>query len=195
MPEVGPRTSRRTRTGNSYVNQWNRFVAWSQASGKRSLPASPEDVAAYLEDRSETGGRPSTLRVAAAVIARNHKDAGFDVSVRHGVARTMLDELTRDNAPGPSRALPSRALPLDLDCYLAIRKTMHKPRWGRGGRLEHVTNARRRGAMDVAMIGLMRDAKLRVSEASELTGATSSGCAAGPVACVSWELRRPAFAR
>ena len=121
------------------------------------MPASPKDVAAYLEDRLETGARPSTLRVVAAAIARNHKDAGFDVPVDHGVARTVLDELTREESPAPTRALP-----LDLDCYLAIRKTAYKPCWGRGGRLE-------RGAMDVAMIGLMRDARLRVSEASELT--------------------------
>ena len=164
MAEIGPATSRRTRTGDSYVSQWNRFVAWSQASGRRSLPASPEDVAAYLEDRSVTGARPSTLRVVAAAIARTHRDGGFDVPVRHGVARTVLDELTRDDAPGPTRALP-----LDLECYLAIRKTAHQPRWGRGGRKERAVSARRRGALDVAMIALMRDARLRVSEAAELT--------------------------
>ena len=121
-------------------------------------------MATYLEYRSETGARPSTLRVVVAAIARNHREAGFDVPVRHGVARNVLDELTRDDAPAPARALP-----LDLDCYLAIRKTAHQPRWGRGGRLERATSARRRGAMDVAMMGLMRDARLRVSEAAELT--------------------------
>ena len=77
------------------------------------------------------------------------------VPVRHGVARTVMDELTRDDAPGPSRVLP-----LDLDCSLAIRKTAYKPRWGRGGRLERNPNARRRGALDIAMISLMRDARL-----------------------------------
>ena len=164
MAELGPATSRRTRTGDSYANQWNLFVAWSQASGRLSLPASPEDVSAYLEDRSETGARPSTLRVVAAAIAHNHKNAGFDVPVQHDIARTVLDELTRDDTLGPTRALP-----LDLDCYLAIRKTAHRPRWGRGGRLERTPNARRRGSLDVAMIGLMRDARVRVSEAAELT--------------------------
>ena len=131
MAELGKATSRRTRRVDSYANQWNRVGAWSQASGRCSLPASPEDVASYLEDRSGTGARPSTLRVAAAAIARNHKDAGFDVPVHHAVARTVLDELTRDDAPSPTRALL-----LDLYCYLAIRKTAHKPRWGRGGRME-----------------------------------------------------------
>ena len=89
---------------------------------------------------------------------------GLYVPVHHGVARTVLDELTRDDAPGPSRVLP-----LDLDCYLATRKTAHRPSWGRGGRMERTPNARRRGALDVAMIGLMSDARLRVSEAAELT--------------------------
>ena len=162
MVEVGRATSPRSRTGTSYVNQWNRFVGWSQASGRCSLPASPEDVAAYLEDWSETGARPSTLRVAAAAIA--HRHAGFDVPLHRGVAKTVLDELTRDDDPGPSRALP-----LDLDCYLAIRETAHQPRWGRGGRMERAANARRRVVLDVAMIGLMRDARLWVSEAAELT--------------------------
>ena len=164
MAEVGRATSRRSRTGVSYDSQWNSFVAWSEASGRRPLPASPEDVAAYLEDRSDTGARPSTLRVAAAAIARSHREAGFEVPVHHGVARTVLDELTRDNTPSPVRALP-----LDIACYLAIRKTARQPRWGRGGHLERVASARSRGAMDLAMIGLMRDARLRVSEAAELT--------------------------
>ena len=162
MVEVGPATSRRTR--DNYSSQWNSFVTWSEASGRPSLPAAPEDVAAYLEDRSGTGARPSTLRVAAAAIARTHKDAGLDVPLHHDVARGVLDELTRDEDPGPTRALP-----LDLDCYLAIRKMAHEPRWGRGGRLERAANARRRGAVDIAMIGLMRDARLRVSEAAVLT--------------------------
>ena len=121
-------------------------------------------MVAYLENRSETGARPSPLLVVAAAIARNHKDAGFDVPLRRGVAKTVLDELTRDDTPGPAGVLS-----LDLDCYLAIRKTAYKPRRGRGGRLERTPNSRRRGSVDVAIIGLMRDARLRVSEVAELT--------------------------
>ena len=41
----------------------------------------------------------STLRVAAAAIARNHKVAGFDVTFRHGTARAALDKLTREEVP------------------------------------------------------------------------------------------------
>ena len=163
MAKDGPSTSRRKSTGASYVHEWNRFVAWSESAGTRSLPAAPEDVAAYLENRAEAGARASTIKVAAAAIAYNHRDAGFDVPFRHGVARTVLDELTQDHSPGPTRALP-----FDLDCYVAIRKTAYEPRSGRGGRMERAAKARRRGALDVAMIALMRDAWLRVSEATAL---------------------------
>ena len=163
MAEDRPAASGKKHSGASYAHEWNRFVAWSEAAGRHSLPATPDDVAAYLENRAEAGAKASTIKVAAA-IAHNHKDAGFDVPVRQGVARTVLDELTQDDSPGPTRALP-----LDLDCYLAIRKTANEPRSGRGGQMERVSNARRRGALDVAMIGLMRDARLRVSEAAELT--------------------------
>ena len=153
MAEERPTTSGfdEKRTGASYASQWNRFVAWCEASGISSLPASPEDVAAYLKDRRESGAKPSTLKVAAATIARSHREAGFDVSAQQGVARTVLDELTPDDSPGAIRALP-----LDLDCYLAIRKVAKEQRSGRGGHEERVSNARRRGALDVAMIGLMR---------------------------------------
>ena len=165
MAEERPATSGidRKRTGASYASQWNRFVAWCEESGSSSLPASPEDVAAYLKDRRESGAKPSTLKVAAAAIARSHREAGFDVAGQQGVARTVLDELTQDDSPA------ARALPLDLDCYLAIRKKAKEPRSGRGGHEERVLNARRRGKLDVAMIGLMRDARLRVNEAAALT--------------------------
>ena len=104
----------------------------------------------------ETGARPSTLRVVAAAIALNHKVAGFDATFRYGAARAVLDKLTREEFPGPSRALP-----LDLDCYLAIRKTAQE--W-----LERAASASSRGAVDIAS-GLMRDARRRLSEAVALT--------------------------
>ena len=164
MVEDGPETSGRKRSGASYGHEWNRFVAWSETAGICSLPASPEDVATYLENRAGAGAKASTIKVVAAAIAHSHKEAGFDVPLRHGVAKIVLDELTQVDSPGPARALP-----LDLDCYLAIRKTAYQPRSGRGGRMERVSNASRRGSLDVAMIGLMRDARLRVSEAAGLT--------------------------
>ncbi len=52
-----------------------------------------------------------------------------------------------------------------------IRATAYEPRPGRGGWWESRATARRRGSVDVALISLMRDAMLRVSEAAALTWA------------------------
>ena len=116
MAEERPATAGfdRKRTGASYASQWNRFVASCEASGSSLLPATPEDLAAYLKDRWESGAKPSTLKVVAAAIARSHREAAFDVAAQQGVARTVLEELTQDDSPSATRALP-----LDLDCYLA----------------------------------------------------------------------------
>ena len=108
MAEDRQATSGRKRSGASYAHEWNRFVAWSEAAGIQALPATPEDVAAYLEDRAEAGARASTLKVAAAAIAFNHKDAGFDVPLQPGVARTVLDELTQDNSPRSHQGVAPR---------------------------------------------------------------------------------------
>ena len=55
MAEVGPTTSRRAR--DSYANQWNRFIAWSQASG-----VSSETVLGFA-DEMRVGLRGTVRRV------------------------------------------------------------------------------------------------------------------------------------
>ena len=149
-----------TRAGGTYAYQWLAFAQWCEESGRKSLPASPEGVADYLESRADA--RPSTLKVIAAAITRMHQESGH-ANPCVGVAQTTLTRLTQDEQPGPQRSLP-----LDLDAYIAIRETARHPRAGRGGRPEREKSAYQRGAFDIAVIGLMRDARLRVREATLL---------------------------
>ena len=152
-----------------------------ESAGDGLLPAaSPRGVAAYIHNRLEKGARPSALCEAAAAIARDHKNTVLDVPVHHGVAQIMLDELTQDESPGRSRALP-----LDMECYLAIRKTAHEPRTGKGGRLERGASARNRGAVDIAMIGLIGNTRLRVSEAAALIWGDVRRLRGAQAGCVS----------
>ena len=58
---------------------------------------------------------------------------------------------------------------LTAEVLAVIEASVHEPRLGRGGRLESTSTARRRGSIDMALICLMRDALLRVSEAAALT--------------------------
>lgn len=150
-------------SAGSYSYQWKRFASWCRAHRKDPVPADPHDVAAYLQERAEKRSRPSTLRVAAAAIARMHLDQGLDNPCGTEHVQSTLAWLTRNEKPSHPRVLP-----LDLDCYHAIRMTAHRPRPGRGGNMENERAARARGNLDLAMIGLMRDAMLRVREATEL---------------------------
>ena len=91
------------------------------------------------------------------------------------MVQAALADLTRDSPPGPRRSLP-----LTIDCYWAIRETARLPRMGRGGRPEREETAHRRGDVDIAMIGLMRDGRLRVIEAAALTWADIEGGNSSP---------------
>ena len=151
-------------TSASYNYQWKRFQSWAEQSGRRYLPAAPKDVAEYLVARSGASGGPSTLRVATAAIARVHRDAGQVNPCDHKTVKDTLSSLVLMVTSNPRRVRP-----LQLDHYRAIREKAHEPRIGKGGHMERDSTARRRGAIDVAMIGLMREARLSAREASDLT--------------------------
>ena len=64
--------------------------------------------------------------------------------------------------------LQKQAEALTTEVFAMIRSAACNPRRGRGG-LETLEAARSRGNLDIAVISLMRDAMLRVSEAAALT--------------------------
>ena len=157
--EVAPNTMK------NYRVQWNNFVNWAAAKGIRSLPADPRHVAAYLAERiEEHGHKPATLRAAAAAIAFIHRSAGqVDPYASPEVKRT-LRSATRKAGRGQKQAQA-----LTDEALTAIRSTACNPRPSRGGRPEGRETAMCRGNLDIALISLMRDAMLRVSEAAVLT--------------------------
>ena len=157
--EVAPNTMK------NYRVQWNNFVNWAAAKGIRSLPAAPRHVAAYLAERiEEHGHKPATLRAAAAAIAFIHRSAGqVDPYASPEVKRTLRSATRKaGRSQKQAQALTDEAL-------TAIRSTACNPRPSRGGRPEGRETAMCRGNLDIALISLMRDAMLRVSEAAVLT--------------------------
>ena len=77
----------------------------------------------------------------------------------------------RGTLSGATRLLgrtQKQASPLTGEAFEKIRKTACTPRIGKGGHIERPETALKRGGLDIAMIGLMRDGLLRVSEASEV---------------------------
>ena len=135
--------------------------------GKRypGVTRRPGPVAAYLAERSEEHGhKPATLRAAAAAIAFVHKTAGVaDPCARPEVKRTLR------SATRKAGRAQKQAAALTTEALAAIQSTACLPRRGRGGRGESSATANSRGTLDMAVIRLMRDAMLRVSEAAALT--------------------------
>ena len=152
-------------TVKNYRTQWRAFTAWALRRGTATLPADPAEVAAYLAGRLHRHNhKPATLRVAASAIAFVHRSAGLDNPCASPQVARTLKAATRK--AGRSQ---KQAAALTAEAFSAIESTALKPRPGRGGRLESPQAAHRRGGVDIAMIGLMRDAMLRTSEAAALT--------------------------
>ena len=152
-------------TLNNYRVQWRNFLAWALQKGIQPLPAEPAQMAAYLAERiQERGHKPATLRVAASAIAFAHKTAKADDPCASPEVKRTLRCATRK-----AGRKQKQAEALTAEALSAIESTACKPRLGRGGRYESQETARRRGNLDIALISLMRDAMLRVSEAAVLS--------------------------
>ena len=151
-------------TLNNYRVQWRRFLGWALARSIQPLPAEPVQVAAYLAERiQEHGHKPATLRVVASAIAFAHKTANADDPCDSPEVKRTLRCATRKAGKDQKQAEA-----LTEEALSAIEATACQPRLGRGGRYESQETARCRGNLDIALVSLMRDAMLRVSEAAAL---------------------------
>ena len=159
----------------NYRAQWQSFITWALRRGIQAVPANPMQVAAYLEDRFEQHGhKPATLRMAAAAIAFFHRASGLDDPCASPDVKRAIRGATRE--AGRSQ---KQADALTAEALAVIRSTVFERRPGRGGKLETAREARRRGRVDIAMMSLMRDAMLRVSEAAALVWGDIRGEADG----------------
>ena len=156
-------------TRRAYASAWDGFEAWCEAEGYKSIPADPETVAAYLTHRASEDCAISTIKLARAAVGYFHTTRGMPSPVNSaGVIRVMRGLARRAVASKQGRG---QAAGLTARHLAAIRATAHLPRTGPSGRVEAEKTARRRGAIDIALIATMRDALLRRSEAVALTWA------------------------
>ena len=153
-------------TRRAYKASWRVFRAWVRGQGLDALPAAPETVAAYLAERAGAGASRSTLAMARAAIRYHHETSGLaNPCDSPGVRRVLRGLNRRAAAEGPG---VRQAAGLTAVGFAAIRATARLPRIGRGGHRESEAAAAKRGAVDIALASVMRDAMLRRSEAAAL---------------------------
>ena len=151
-------------TRSNYLSQWKQFCIWTSHLGVSALPADPLHVATYLTELvSGRGHKPATLYVTVAAIGFIHRVLGMEDPSNSSEVKRAIKGAFR-SSEGSQR----QAKALTAEGLAKIRATACKPRRGRGGRMESARTAHLRGRKDVAMISLMRDAMLRVSEAAAL---------------------------
>ena len=151
-------------TRRNYDSQWRRFTVWAREKGIRTLPADPLQVAAYLAERLERHGhKPATLQTAAAAIRFMHRDRGLPDPCESADVRNTLRSARRKAGMEQKQAegLTDEAL------EAIVATACLRRRWS-DRRTESAEAAKRRGMLDIAIVRVMRDALLRVSEAAEL---------------------------
>ncbi len=163
-------------TRRAYAAVWDSWRRWAAAVDVSALPAEPEHLLGWLNDTAlGEDGRPrlSVSRVGQmlASVAAAHRamapDAGApgENPASHPTVRRWVRDFRRRCAAGADSA-PRTAAPLRAADAAAIRATALVARQTPSGRLEGPQRAERRGTADRVIVGLLRDALLRRSEAA-----------------------------
>ena len=174
-------------TKRAYLQALRTFRAWLRDAGlPGNLEKDPETIATYLKAALERGaGIDSLEQLLKAVTARHAREITTlqaEAARLHGAIRDAALEAAKKPSPAtvepvPStmawirsrhQAAPRQAAPLTAAALQLIRATSRTPRITGSGRTETPEQADRRARFDLAIIGTMRDAMLRVSEAAAL---------------------------
>ena len=161
-------------TSIAYRSQLKAWANWCSQRGISLAEAGGDTLVTYIRERAEgttIGNRdyrpakPNSLRVATAAISKAYEVAGLPDITKDLKVRDALRSHRNSTARSGLRVKQAEALTAEVQ--MAIRATALYPRRGRGG-METVEQARRRGLVDIALVGLMRDCLLRRSEAASV---------------------------
>ena len=147
-----------------YKARWAHFTDWCAAERKDPVPANYETLEEYVRHVALSGKGASTTRQALAAIRLAHQGMGREAPNTDGLTEMASEIVAADFVPAAERQQP-----LGDDALAAIRLTAKIPRAGRGGSQETVEEADVRGVADLALVHLLSDAGLKVSEAAALT--------------------------
>ena len=161
-------------TGIAYRSQLRAWTGWCIQRGLSPVDADVDTLASYIRERAEgiaigdrfhRPAKPNSLNVACAATSKAYEIASLPDITKHARVREALRSHRYRVARAGVRVRQAEAL--TSENMAAIRVTALLPRRGRGG-VETEGQARRRGLVDIALVGLMRDCMLRRSEAAEV---------------------------
>ena len=152
-------------TRSTYATQWGRFRAWCEERQLPPLDASPEQIAAYLHERTKRG-KLSTVKLSAAAILAGYRAAGrLDPTMQRVIAEARRGiERQKQANPGWS---PRHAAAIDRKTAVALMGVASQPQRRARGR-EKAATAAARGRRDAVIIALAFCAGLRRSEIAAL---------------------------
>ena len=139
-------------TRKAYDSAWSAWQRWALDQGRPVLPGTAGDVADYLEARHAAGASPATIRLARAAVAKVHQVSGATDPAADGLVTDVLKRIGRDGRDrGRGQVAGIGWAAAEAAASIAAN----------GG--DSVA-----GLRDAALLRVMSDGLLRISEASAL---------------------------
>ena len=151
-------------TRYNYQAQWKNWESYDAENGYPSFPAQSVHIADWITQRAANGRKPGTMRMGLSAVSATHRQVTATDPVDDEGVRTAMRGPTRQ----VSRA-QKQAIGLTATSLAAVRSTACTPRVGRAAPWESRSTTMARGLADIALISLMRDRMLRLSEAAAIT--------------------------
>ena len=144
-------------TARTYERAWVHFTTWCEVNHLDHLSDVPGTIVAYLEYLVKEEHRPiSTVRTYAAAIAALRRNEGISSVSDHPDVKAALRRLAKEHAPSKKHSAGLTGEDLD-----AITRMVEA--YG-----ESSSREARRARVDLALILVMRNGLLRVSDAAAL---------------------------
>ena len=146
-----------SKTRKNYQRYWARYKIWCAERDMQPEAAGPGTLSLYLTELARST-KPRGLKNHLSAIRHCYKQIRpYDNPGFIPLISATMDAINRDNPSAPTSMTGLRH-----EHYERIKETAHKPRpWERPQQTEI------RAALDIALIGLMREVMLRSDEASK----------------------------
>lgn len=87
------KAARASATHRAYASDWAIYTEWCGSRDLASMPAHPEQVAAFVANQADRGFKPTTIERRVAAIGHYHRGANFTAPTAHPEAGGLREAL------------------------------------------------------------------------------------------------------